>query len=313
MSNDCSCTFSNKGYLNYSYSVSGVKRNDGLSQSDTVTTCIKTDCSCLLKNQAYLNYSYTVNGVKRNDGLAESNTVTTCITSNTPTISTIKYATIKNTIPEDNFDYIIVITNTGNTPLNNLKLTDPLDSNTEYILGSAKVFINTSYASITDNSTVGNVEVIVKEPIPLGYTVIFTFKVKVKDNTTFNDDIRNKGLLTSNEITTPVETNETVVYVQYANLTITKSMDKCKVKCDEGITYKFIIENTGNVDATNVEFKDYFEDEFEFDKNNITAPKGSIVNIISEFNGINITIPNIGKKSKVEIIIPGVIKCCKDI
>lgn len=310
MATNCACTFSNKGLLNYSYTVNGVTKTDGNTESNIVSTCIKTDCLCLFKNQAYLNYSYTINGIKKTDGNAESNTVSTCIKSSVASISVVKYATIINIKPGDTFDYTVVVTNTGKTPLNNLKLSDTLDSSIEYIQKSSKVLINTAYAIATDNSTINNIDIIVKSPIPSGVSAIFTFKVKVKNTATINTQIKNKGFLTSNEITTPIVTNEVIIYIQYANLVISKKADKENIECNEVLTYTFTIENKGNIDAVNVIFKDYFEDEFSFDINNVIAPTNATINKISEYNGINIKIPNIPAGGIINISIPGTISCC---
>ncbi|MGL5439657.1 MAG: hypothetical protein ACRDA4_04630 [Filifactoraceae bacterium] len=310
MSTNCACTFSNKGLLNYSYTVNGVTKTDGNTESNIVSTCIKTDCLCLFKNQAYLNYSYTINGIKKTDGTIQSNIVSTCIKTSIASISVVKYVTITNIKPGDTFDYTVVVTNTGKAPLNNLKLSDALDSSIEYIQKSSKVLINTAYAIVTDNSTVSNIDIIVRSPIPSGVSSIFTFKVKVKNTAISNTHIVNKGFITSNEITTPIETNEVVVYIQYASLIINKKANKENIECNGELTYTFTIENNGNIDAINVVFKDYFEDEFDFDINNVIVPKDATVNKISEYNGINIIIPKIAANGIINITIPGIIKCC---
>ncbi|MEG1009121.1 MAG: hypothetical protein RSF67_04790 [Clostridia bacterium] len=94
-----------------------------------------------IPNNASVSYAYTVDPANPN-GIAKngiSNTVTTNIIN--ASLQTIKSSDKTVAYLGDIITYNIVVTNTGNVPLNNVLVTDPINTGTSYIPGSLVVSV----------------------------------------------------------------------------------------------------------------------------------------------------------------------------
>jgi len=139
-------------------------------------------------------------------------------------------------IPGEPVDYKIVVTNTGNIELNNIVVTDNLDS--EW------------------NETIDKLEP--------GENREYTFRYIVPNDTLNNTTITNTVSATCDEITEPIEDSaDILVYVP--DLTITKELasgQRNPVIPGEIVNYKITVKNTGSIEVYGVEVTDDLDSEW---------------------------------------------------
>lgn len=180
------------------------------------------------------------------------------------------YATLGDTLT-----YTIVFNLQGNTPANNVILTDSIPPETLYIANSLTLN-GTAIPGANPNPPTGyNLGSLV---VPATYTV--TFKTIVQTvptpNPIFNNAVINYAFTANptrpnNQVRTAT-TNFAPTTIVFASLAgITKSVDKPFVDCSDIITYTIDIPNSGNVDATNVVFKDTLPADTIFVTDSVTV------------------------------------------
>lgn len=285
----------------------------------TLTTLTEEGASCSenckIYNKATVSYDYVVDN-ETNSGIAESGTVSTCIQQKSiSSFNTLKIASQRYIKPKDIVTFTMVVTNTGNTSLNTVSLSDTLDTNLEYI-GSANLYINGVYvAPVVDTTMLPTV----KLTFPVGFnllpgqTAVFTFKVKVKESVAPGTIILNKATINSkdqnNKDVGPKDTNEVQLIAKSVELEVIKTAPKA-VECGGPLTYTINVTNKSTeYDAKNVVITDYFDPEFTFDLSGVTAPTDSVKEKI-DHNGVKVTIPAMKPGQTIAIIVTGTINCC---
>lgn len=230
--------------------------------------------SNVVSNGSSASYQYTVNPsqspVTKN---ISSNLVSTQINNANLTLtkSTNKqFATIGETI-----SYTILITNSGNTPANNVQLTDPLPNGTILTLGS-----------VTLNGVLQNVDSLVALPIgtiPGGATFTLSFQVTVINITAQNPIINNafsSYIYTVNPSLPPTSktanSNSVTSTIRLANLHANKSVSQTFAEVGDVLTYTFALTNDGNVTANNVLLSDSIANGTSF------VPNSVIVNGVTQ-------------------------------
>ncbi|MDM5238459.1 DUF11 domain-containing protein [Bacillus cereus] len=208
----------------------------------------------VVSNGSSASYQYTVNPsqspVAKN---ISSNLVSTQINNANLTLtkSTNKqFATIGDTI-----SYTILITNSGNTAVTNVQLTDPLPNGTILTPGS-----------VTLNGVLQNVDSLVGLPIgtiPSGATFTLSFQVTVINITAQNPIVNNafaSYIYTVNPSLPPTSkaanSNSVSSTIRLANVQAIKSVDQTFAEVGDVLTYTFALTNDGNVAANNVLLSD---------------------------------------------------------
>ncbi|MGH0430098.1 DUF7507 domain-containing protein [Bacillus hominis] len=223
--------------------------------------------SNVVSNGSSASYQYTVNPsqspVTKN---ISSNLVSTQI--NNANLSLTKstnkqFATIGETI-----SYTILISNSGNTPANNVQLTDPLPNGTILTPGT-----------VTLNGVLQNVTSLIALPIgtiPGGATFTLSFQVTVINITSQNPIINNafaSYLYTVNPSLPPTSktanSNSVSSTIRLANLHAIKSVDKTFAEVGDVLTYNFAVTNDGNVAANNVLLSDSIANGTSFVPNSV--------------------------------------------
>ncbi|WP_242296971.1 cell surface protein, partial [Bacillus cereus group sp. BfR-BA-01521] len=241
-----------------------------------------------ITNQASVSFQHIVNPanppVSKN---ITSNNVTTKIESailNTIKIGDKTFATIGDTIT-----YTTTITNTGNIPANNVIFSDPLPSWTQFVTGSV-VVDGTPLPSASITSGIGI------NTVNPDQTVTIIFQVQIVSNpTTFTPQLQNLGFVNfqynvGNALLAQpgnVETNVFVTSIHSAILSAVKTASTAFANIGDTITYTVLIQNSGNTNATNVNFSDLIPAGTTFVENSF-AVNGSTIPGANPNNGVNI-------------------------
>ncbi|PGX83441.1 cell surface protein [Bacillus thuringiensis] len=241
-----------------------------------------------ITNQANVSFQHIVNPanppVSKN---ITSNNVTTKIESailNTIKIGDKTFATIGDTIT-----YTTTITNTGNIPANNAIFSDPLPSWTQFIAGSVIV----DGTPLPSASIINGVGI---NTITPNQTVTIIFQVQIVSNpTTFTPELQNLGFVNfqynvGNALQAQpgnVETNVFVTSINSAILSAVKTANTAFANIGDTITYTVLIQNSGNTNATNVNFSDMVPAGTTFVENSF-AVNASTIPGANPNNGVNI-------------------------
>ncbi|HDR7795235.1 TPA: DUF11 domain-containing protein [Bacillus luti] len=241
-----------------------------------------------ITNQASVSFQYIVNPA--NPPISKnitSNSVTTKIESailNTIKIGDKTFATIGDTIT-----YTTTITNTGNIPASNVVFSDPIPSWTQFVAGSIIVDGN----SIPSASIIDGIGINTINP---NQVVIIVFQVQIVSNpTTFTPELQNLGFVNfqynvGNALQAQpgnVETNVFVTSISSAILSAVKTANKAFANIGDTIDYTALIQNSGNTNATNLNFSDSVPAGTTFVENSF-AVNGSTISGANPNNGVNI-------------------------
>lgn len=289
---------------------------EGLPE-ESQTECPK-ECpeGCKMRNIAFLQYQYGTGSSATQKSAVSDNNASICINNKKSDFGIIKNVNKDRTEPGDVLTYKVYVTNTGDTPLTNVVLTDKLDSDATYVGGTGKVVLKStglpvSIAPINYNNTTKTLIITVNSPLPVGETFVFSYDVTVSNPITGDNNIRNNVSVDTNE--TLPKTDETVVPVSYARVTISKAIIKpvgvkC-VRCGEDLTYQITVKNEGNTPATNLLITDLFDSEFCFDKEDVTVSIGATVDVAEGL--LKVTIAQLNAGATATITVAGKVCCCK--
>lgn len=186
----------------------------------------------------------------------------------------------------DTVTYAVSIINSGTTAFNNLTITDDLG---EYTLGTLTetplTYVDGSLTYYTNGILQTGATVISGPPlvisginVPAGGNVLVLYEARVNEFAPLasGSTIVNEAIISSSDLTTPIEVSDTVTITDAAQLSITKSICPETVAENGQITYTFTIQNTGNAAATatdNVAVTDLFDPILD----NITVSLNGII------------------------------------
>ncbi|WP_373600687.1 hypothetical protein [Paraclostridium bifermentans] len=236
-----------------------------------------------VQNTSILNHQFKIeeNG-DYISGSVTSNNVVTYINFGDLNITKTANRTIAKL--NDIINYSFVISNIGNTQLQNVLFTDVIQVESTFSEGS--VFINGENRPTYDPNTGFSIGT-----IPIGQQATVSFDVLV-DAIPADNNLLNKADVTysyyvdpeQTPITYKKESNTTTVEVFDTIISTNKSVDKAIAQIGDTLSFTIDITNNGNVAAQNISFTDLLDENIEFIANSV------YVNNIQqpEFN------PNIG-------------------
>ena len=211
-------------------------------------------------NQAQLSYNNTV---------INSNVVVGEILE---VVSADKTAVVNTYSADGTVTYVVSIVNSGNTAISNLTVNDDLGAYEQgtstriplsYVDGSARLFINgVLQAAPTVTAAPGLTVSGITLPAGSDLLLVYTAEVNEYAPLSAGDSIVNTATVTGNGIPTPITVTETVTPIEAPQLNITKSLEPVPVTENGILTYRFVIENFGNLPATeedNVALSDLFD------------------------------------------------------
>ena len=198
----------------------------------------------IFSNQATLTY----NGNTTNSNVAYGEIL--------DVLTATKTSIEKSYTPGETITYVVALSNTGNTALTGLTLTDNLggyDFNGStiypltYVDNSATVFINGVPQAAP--AVVSGPPLVISDITILGNAnAVFIYQAQVNEfaNPGVDGTIDNTVTITGDGISTSVTATQTVTSNSNAMLNITKSITPSQVVDNDRVTYTFIIQNTGN-------------------------------------------------------------------
>jgi uncharacterized repeat protein (TIGR01451 family) len=168
--------------------------------------------------------------------------------------------------------YVVSIVNSGVTPITNLTVTDNLGAYTQgtetrtpltYVDGSVRLFIE-GVLQVAPTVVAGTTLTVSGMTLPANSDMVLVYTARVNELAPLGvgDSIVNTATVSGNGIPTPITVTETVTPTEAPRLSITKSIEPIPVSENGILTYRFVIENFGNVAATagdNVTLSDLFD------------------------------------------------------
>ena len=168
--------------------------------------------------------------------------------------------------------YAISVVNSGATAITGLSVIDDLGAYTQgsetrvpltYLDGSAQLFIN-GVLQPPPAVTAGATLTVSGITLPADGDMVLIYTASINDYAPLDvgSSIVNTAVVSGNGIPTPITVTETVTPVQEPRLRITKSLEPVPISENGLLTYRFVIENFGNVAAVatdNVVLTDLFD------------------------------------------------------
>ena len=196
-----------------------------------------------------------------------SNSVTTYIKLGKIKISkegSLTYATIG-----DKIKYSFLVENTGNTPCFNLFFQDNIQKEAEFIPGS--VIVNDIPSDYNPNLGFKLPDLKEKESLKLSFEVLVK---ELPDNFTINNTsiVNYSFMVDPNKpyINKEVESNTVNTIINKGELLITKEVSKDFATVQDILIYKVNVVNSGNVNITNINFRDAYPLGLNFVEGSVT-------------------------------------------
>lgn len=235
-----------------------------------------------INNSANISYKY--------GSITDTAASNTAVTNLEETFSLIASKTSNNSTcrPGENITFNVRVENTGTDPLYAVSIQDNLGGNTTrlltYIANSARMLRNGVFTSVTPTSE-APLTLTIPDPLEAGEVVVFSYVAKViNDIDSTITEITNEAAVVGHEtsasgttITVTPTPSLTIPKANYADVRITKSVDKENISVGDTLTYTFRLENSGNITATNVVVRDNLPENFV------------IQTVTSETNGVQTT------------------------
>lgn len=191
-------------------------------------------------------------------GMTDSNTVTGEFLES---LMMSKTAVIDDYTAKNNVTYVLSIVNSGSAPITELTLSDDLGGyllHTEtlyplnYAEGSLRFYLNGVLQSTAPTVTAGPPMVITGINIPANGNALLIYEANLTNFAPLGLEasITNTATLNGGGLAAPLTASETINMETRADLSISKALCPAAVTENGQITYTFVIENSGNIAAS---------------------------------------------------------------
>ncbi len=177
-------------------------------------------------------------------------------------LSATKQAVVSTYTTGDNVTYIISIVNSGSTPITGVTVSDDLGTYTvgqtttnvtplSYIDGSVRLYAG-GVPVAAPTTVAGPPLVFSGITVPANSNVTLVYEARTNGFAPLDTvgTILNTATITGGGLTTPVTADATITAQAAPQLSITKSMEPTVVAENGTLTYRFVIANYGNTEAT---------------------------------------------------------------
>ena len=262
-----------------------------------------------INNQANVNYTYTG---ARSPIDTDSNITVTELLSGT-SLSIVKFPVGSSYISGDIHSFVIRVTNTGTTPVNDVIITDNLGqfseggetfNSMEYVDGTASYSLNNSlflpYDVLNDNPLT-----IVVGTLDVGdvYELVYSARTPSMSS---QSEITNISQVTGSYLNdTVVETaTATITPLSYANVEVVKTQTTPNAVLQEDFSYTLTLNNTGNLEANNVIVTDNLPSEFSLESVTLSSQGVTRTLDSSEYSYENnlLTVPASGSTLSLDLL-----------
>lgn len=202
-----------------------------------------------------------------------------------PKLTLIKSVDNDYAVMGDVITYKISIINSSDIDVTNVTIYDILSPELEFLVGSIMIngVVNTEEV-ITSGVNIGDISIGQNKEILYKAKIIGNGLKEIENISTANYDFKlDESIIQSGS----VNSNIAVIYVEEANITVIKSVDKEIVSLGDILNYKVELINNGGLDAFNVIFKDELPDALEI-INGTFEVNGNIVNSVNLEKGVTI-------------------------
>lgn len=236
----------------------------------------------ILNNSATLTYNSGTD-----TGTAVSNVVSTNLLDSF-SLAVQKFTANDSWRPGENITYLVTVTNTGTQPLNAVEITDDSGGAGEllsYVENSARLIRNGEVVQVTPTDT-SPLTIPLAEVLQSGesITVLYVSQVSAAVGDAVQEITNTVQALARRGAEGVVVESEldsvTIPREDFAQIDITKSVDKAVISSGDTLTYTFTIENSGNIPATNVVITDTLPEGFEI--TSIQSETDGVVTVYDE-------------------------------
>ncbi len=213
----------------------------------------------ILNNSATVSYNSG-----DNTGSAASNVVSTSLLDSY-SLTALKSTANDSWRPGENITYLVTVTNNGTQPLYAVEVTDDLGgvgTPLSYLANSAVVIDGSTVTAVTPTS-VNPLVIPAATVLQSGESVTVVYVAQVSgaiadtvESITNTAQASGRQGSATGTVVQSAPVSVTILREDFAQIDITKSVDKAVVASGDTLTYTFTIENSGNIPATNVVITD---------------------------------------------------------
>lgn len=220
----------------------------------------------ILNNSASLSYN-SGDGT----GSAVSNVVSTSLLDSY-SITAQKFTANDSFRPGENITYLVTVTNTGTQPVFSVEITDDLGGSVNaplaYVANSALLVDEGNVIPVTPSNT-NPLTIPLSTALQSGENITVIYVAQV--STALSDEVQEitntvaasaRQVGADGEVVESEPVSVTIEREDFAQIDITKSVDKAVISSGDTLTYTFDIENSGNIPATNVVITDILPQGF---------------------------------------------------
>ncbi|MDO5520086.1 MAG: hypothetical protein Q4G58_06300 [bacterium] len=222
-------------------------------------------------NRSTYSYNYRLNDEFKSITNQKTNeAVVTISTGENASMSIVKSSSDQTVRRGDIVDYMLVVSNTGDTLLTDIIIKDTLPSGLEFVSGSLAIDGTATDYDITSDAGVPLPTLDTKDSQNKRSSII-TFRVKATSPLQLSYHNTATGTYnyeTSTGIVTGTSTSNTHI-LRNAALSVTKEVDKTQAAPGDTLNYTVIIKNEGNTTITDLNFLEFTDTKVIVDTSNV--------------------------------------------